>query len=190
MLFFYLANIEDPVHQSIFLELYNKYDKAFLAFAKSAVSDEYEAEQAVIETFLILSRNIAKIAAMEENAQRVYLYTILSRCCKHEVKILKKHNDYICNDEMDTIADDKDISKIVESNETYQRIIELIETTPKNMRDALALHFINEFKAPLIAKMLKIPESTVRLWLKKGKAMLQNAIRKENLYDDNRKSAH
>jgi RNA polymerase sigma-70 factor (ECF subfamily) len=179
MLLLYLAEIEDHSYDSDFENLYNKYNKAFLGFAIGYIKDEREAMQAVDEAFFAIAKNIKEIAAMEEERQKVYVYTILKHKCYAALDELRKHNSYVPYEKIPSISDCVDLEVEMEEKELYRRAVEVIEKMPENVRDAFTLKFVYGHKAVAIAKIMDKPESSVRLWLKKGRDMLNKVMKEE-----------
>ena len=63
------------------------------------------------------------------------------------------------------LADYRDDEDSVSNRTTYSHLVELIDTLPPSYRETCKLYYVDNLKTKEIAKVLKIPENTVKSYL-------------------------
>lgn len=63
------------------------------------------------------------------------------------------------------LVDYRDDEESISNKATYNRLVDLIDSLPPSYREACKLYYVDNLKTKEIAKVLKIPENTVKSYL-------------------------
>lgn len=189
MLYIYLSMIDGQEDKDKFTEIYNKYKSMMHRVAYLVLKNKQDAEDAVHDAFLKLSKNFHKVEGYSCKKIESFL-VILSR--NASIDMLRRNHreqgkiDISEDNDMDSLESSatSDILGEVVSKEGYNRLVKLINELSDTYRDTIALRFIFEWSNEEIAEFLGISRNTVEVRINRGRAKLIAMLEKEKLYAD------
>lgn len=177
MLSMYLALLRTPEEKRRFETLYIAYKNVLYNYAYEVLHDVHLSEDAVSETYLILTDHMDKIENRSDQDARNYLIIIAKNAAK---KIRNKRNPNVYDEEaFDEIPDVVDIENSVEQMDEKQRIYTLIKSLKPIYADVLILKYYYDMKGEEIASSLGISLENVKIRLHRGKVLLKAAMERE-----------
>ena len=87
-------------------------------------------------------------------------------------------DDEIC----ESIVTEDNTSDIIITKDTYDIVLRELKSLDDKYRDICIMKYIHELKEREIALLLDIPPNTVSTRIFRGKQILREALRKENVY--------
>ncbi len=123
-----------------------------------------DAEDAYQEIFIKIMEKAPKFE--NDNHQKAWIIKITNNHCKN---ILRKRNFF----QMLTYDDNINIPV---TNNNDNEILRIIYTLPLNYRNVIYLYYYEGYSTKEIAKMLHIPDATIRTWLKRARESLKILI--------------
>ena len=175
MLSIFLAAIEDHSYEGKFLEIYHTYEAFVFNSAMSFLKDFHAAEEATQDTFMGIAQNIASIDTSNEACVKVYVYiTVRNKC----LNILNRNNDSeVLNESVDIYPGEElnaeDSLIMLESNDLLKKAV---LSLPTIYRDVLTYKYLLEMSVRDIAKLVHIPERTVRSRIRNGLKKLKKEL--------------
>ncbi len=158
---------------SSFTELYRNHARAVYQFALYLGGDPALAEDIVSETFLRIWDSAAEIR-ME--TVRGYMFTIARNLFLHELRRRKKQ---------DPLEDTHSVAGMAErqaaSKEDLQRTIAALQTLPETDRAALLLRAEEGISYEEIARILKLPLSSVKVKIHCARLFLAQGVTNKHL---------
>lgn len=181
MLSMYLALLKTPEEKRRFEHLYLKYKNMLYNYAYEILGDIQLSEDAVSDTFLILTDHMDNIKERSDQDARNYLIIIV----KNEAKAIrsKRIHDVYDQDELEDFPDRVDIETSVEHKSEKQRVYELIKRLNPIYADVLILKYYYGMKGEEIAASLGITLENEKIRLYRGKAMLKEMMEREKEHD-------
>lgn len=176
MLLFYLSVIDDENHQRNFEYIYNTYYQKMLNVAYSVTGDQYDSEEALSSALFSISKNIGKIDISDEVKLKSFLYKVTKNAAIDILRAKKKTAGTVDIDTLFDIASDADVSKEVEGDERYRKIVEYILNMPSIYRDVLTLYYLHELSPKDIASALSREVNTVKSQINRGTKMLKEVL--------------
>lgn len=157
-------------------ELFSEHADSLLRMCYLYLKDRALAEDAVSETFMKAYRNFDKFNGL--STEKTWLTRIAINCCKSICRSKKYHEGYL---ELDEVLPDKNdyFSKrdeqIIVSNE--------ISKLPIKYRETIILYYYKELTTAEVARVLRIPRTTVDYRLRFAKKILKQTL-KECYFDE------
>jgi RNA polymerase sigma factor (sigma-70 family) len=166
---------EDRLRQQAFAELVNRFQGMVYGCAVGILNDSMLAEDAVQETFISAWQNLAKLRQPE--AFPAWLRRIVVwQCCYY------KRNQRPPSVSMETLEkelqDKHNLKEAIAQNDLNRWIRHLIEALPRNKREILILHYLNEYSHVEIAQFLNVSSGTVRKRLHDARKILKAPLAK------------
>lgn len=181
LVFLYL--LDTPEDRDKLEQLYLAYHNKMLALAISILHDQYDAEDAVHDAFYAIARHITAIHEPLDSDRTIGYLMVTVKNCSYD--ILRKHKkEAVTKKEAADIPDKDDILEELCSEETYEKIVNILLDFHPLYSSVLYLHFVEELSSSEIAKRLNRKVSTVKNQLCRGKKLLIEIIRKETKKDD------
>jgi RNA polymerase sigma-70 factor (ECF subfamily) len=155
-----------------FHELVNRYKNPLYAFLRRFIYQQDVLEDVFQETFLQLY--ISQDRFDFSRPLRPWLFTIAANKARDAIRKMKRHRpvsigiladqEDISIDETLNILSHDDVTPDQEftSDETAQRVRQIISEMPKNLREILILAYYEQFSYEHMAKTLNIPLGTVK----------------------------
>lgn len=176
----YLFTLTDESNHSKIEYLYNLYYTDIMDFAKIKLRDagrvnfSYDAEDAVQNTFVKITRSIERIDfSRSEKEIRGYIFAILT----HEI------SNILNDEELDTkilekgLSDENFYIEHLEITERYNEVVRTIRNMDEKYSSTLYFAICKEMPIKSIAQMLGISEKTVYTRLARGKKILINTLK-------------
>ncbi len=172
MLVFYLSLAENAEQRAQIERLYNDYKGLIFYTAVKVTHDHYLAEDVVHETFLHLIRIIDDIRFDNESELRRFI-----RLIAHSQAV-----DYIRHLTKMEVSDPEDLRHLQASKEpepaelaidriSFEKIVGKVDTLDTIYRVPLELKILG-YKITQIARIMEIPESTVKVRLFRARKLL------------------
>lgn len=165
-------------NEEAFAELYHDFYTAFYYMALKLTQNEADAQDAVQDTFINIRKNIKHLK--NPDVVIVWMKQILMNRCKN---MFRKNREIYMEESalaaLDIVDDYDDFSPsvVVAKNSESETILKLLANIPYIYREPLILKYYDDAKMSEIAKILKIPEGTVKSRLRTGKQLLRKQIR-------------
>ena len=181
MLSLYLALLKTPEEKRRFEHLYLTYKNVLYNYAFEILKDIHLSEDAVSETFLILTDHMDNINDRSDRDARNYLIIIV----KNEARaIMRKHSREVYDEEkLDALPDMQDVELSVESKDEKERVFHQIKQLKPIYADVLILKYYYDLKGEEIASSLGISLENVKIRLHRGKALLKEKLECEKQHD-------
>lgn len=168
----YLQNIPDKRDKRKFRKLYDKYSRLMYSVAYNILHNGSDAEDAVHEAFVAISKNFSKISSLDANKMRSCI-VIIVRNKAIDIYNANRRRSTLLLDEayMGAAASDVDISPLAEA----------MLRLPEKYRSVIMLKYDNGFKSKEIAQMLGMSDGMVRQTLMKARELLRAELEKEGV---------
>ena len=164
-------------NEEAFAKLYHDFYTAFYYMALKLTKNEADAQDVVQDTFINIKQNI--IHLKNPDVVIVWMKQILINRCKN---MFRKNREIYMEEHalaaLD-IADDREDSLpsvIVRKQSNADIVLKLLDNIPYIYRETLILKYYDDAKMSEIAKVLDIPEGTVKSRLRTGKQLLRKQI--------------
>lgn len=154
-------------------EMISKYQKKFFGFALGKCNSLNEAEELAAR---ITCEAYMTLRAVEEVYNwEGYLYRIAHNVYVHYVKEQTKHRQE--NSEEVELADGRDIAAEYANKEELALLKREVAWLSKRHREIVLLHYYHNKKIAEIAKILELPEGTVKWHLSDAKTQLKEGMK-------------
>lgn len=160
-----------------FARLYHEFHTAFFYMAYKLTNNEADAHDAVQDTFIKIQKSIKDLK--NPNVAIVWMKKILFNRCKN---MFRNNRDiYVAESallamEVEEESDDALPETFVQKQWDRDIILRLLAKVPYLYREVLILKYYDDAKMSEIAKVLGIPEGTVKSRLRTGKKLLKEQI--------------
>lgn len=159
-----------------FEEIYEMYKNSTLRTCYMILKDYQLAEDATQEVFI---KVYCKLHTFRfESDIKTWITRIAINVCKSKMRT-RSYSETV-NSEVVTIHS---ISNTEDKPENRLILSEAVMNLPRDLREITVLFYYQEFRQKEIAKILKIPETTVAYRLRKAKEQLKTSIKEELLYE-------
>lgn len=165
-------------------ELYHTYRTPMFRLARSILSDDMDAEDAVHDVFYkIVSKHLAKIRSISSPEDlRNYLLKAVKNTALGYIARQSNNNqslESLCEtDSLDSEPSDDDFLETICIQEEYDRVLEAINSLKPTYHDIIYFYFVHEYSVPQIAEILGRNAPTVKVQLARGKKLLLEALNK------------
>jgi RNA polymerase sigma factor (sigma-70 family) len=162
----------DPKAQK---RVYEKYAPKMLAICKRYISDEMEAEDAMVEGFMKI---FGKIDSFKLEGS---FEGWMKRIMVNEALMLlrsKKKEGFSMSIEQIQVAEEP---QYFENNLAVDDLLNLVASLPTGFRTVFNLYAIEGYAHAEIAEMLNISEGTSKSQLSRARVILQNLVTKKNI---------
>lgn len=161
----YMTLIDEPDNKELFKQLYYKYRNLMFTIANEILKDEYDAEDAVSDTFLEIAKNFSKISVNCKNYKAYFALSVKNKA----ISIYNRKNKIKTStlEDIEDVAVDSFLDNFNDSD--IKEKISLLETKYKY---TFYLYYIEERSVKEIAKIMKISSSCVYKYINKGKKQL------------------
>lgn len=184
MLAFYLSLIDQEASRTLFETLYEQHRFTMLAVAMRILRHRQRAEDAVHDAFLRILENIDQIGAIECNKMRSYIVIIVRNIALDQLRQQNRRGELPLPEYGDDLQDDGiDLEQDLLDREQAADIHTHLRALGQPFLDIMILKMVHGFKSREISRMLQIPESTVRVYLQRGKKRLMKKLEDEGDVD-------
>ena len=169
--------------KTAFEDIFKNYWDMTYYYCLKILHNEYDAEDAAQEVFLMLNRRICNSQGpflIEKNVK----WDASSVCHKY----IKRQRTPVgmeqvlnIDDVEDSISEERDEflpSEIIEKEETHDQIMDMVEQLPQKQREAILLYYFNGFSQKEIAVITENTVGTVQKHLFRAKDALRKQVEK------------
>lgn len=172
---FILSN--DESKNSKLERLYNKYRDMMFYVSYNILYDKFLAEDAVQQSFVQAYNYLDKI---DENNCRKTRNFFVTVCRNVSINIYNKRKNIITDElDEDTAPDDTNISDIVISSESLERLHKIIGQLKPIYQEVIFLKYSHGFSVAEIAEMKVIKPETIQKRIERAKKQLLVLLSKE-----------
>lgn len=170
----FLMMIDAPEERSKFCILYETYRHLLLTVAMDVLRDNYLAEDAVQEAFLRIARNMDKIEDIQSRQTKRYL---ISTARNAAIDLYRKQNR-LRHREMNVEDAEAMIPVSYLETDVDNAVLDILKNLPEKYREVFLLKYSAGMENSQIAKICGIRETTVRQRIARGKALIEDALKK------------
>lgn len=178
MMMFYLAVINDVESRKTFEYYYVTYRKAMFYAAYSVLGDTYEAEDAVHNAFVSISKNINVLLNADENDGKCYCVKAAKNAALNIVRKNSRNNTELSIEDLYDVPDDRSFEKMM-ADAQYEDILDIIRNMDAAYRDVLYMRYVMDMTVEQISDTLDRKLSTVKQQLVRGKKILIHRLEEE-----------
>ena len=155
--------------------LYLHHQKSMMQIAMSILHRKEDAEDAVQNSILAISRQMDKLGDIEDYRTKAYVQTVVRNAA---IDLYRKNQKAgISYEELIVEPIDAfDLEKVVCDNEEVKRVLYAIDTMDHDYREILTLYYLNEMKPREIADVLNRSYNTVRSQIHRGRQQLLKSL--------------
>ena len=165
----------DSESQMKFEYIFNSYAKQMVYVANRILGNRQDAEDAAQEALLRIAANIKSVDTTDDARARGYVLTAAKNAAKD---ILKARSARAKTVDIETAYElyEDDSSLGVIENAGYEEILDCIRELDPIYRDVLYYHLAEEMSGKEIASLLGRKYGTVKMQIKRGKAILAKSL--------------
>lgn len=184
MISLYLAMVETDEDRDKVVLIYENF-YSFMCYTAGQIlhNDKYDVEDAVHNAMVKLIENLDLIDLSDmQRAKNLCGIVAKNKAidhCKLKDNQGISFEDSFCK----TLVTDDTTSDIVIKKDTYDIILKELKSLDDKYRDICIMKYIHKLKEREIALLLDIPPKTVSTRIFRGKQILREALRKENIYE-------
>ncbi len=160
------------------IRLYEKYSKFMFKVAYDILNDSYAAEDALQQAFIKISNNLKKIDEHNETSTRNFIGLVTRNTAIDMYNKIKKQP--LPLDDADTCDKNCDISSLIITRETYNRILKHINDLKPHYREIIFLKFEENLKYDEISKLLDITPENARKRIERARTQLIKLLTEED----------
>lgn len=175
MFLFYLSVINDDNDRRTLEYYYRTYQRQMFYAAYSVVRNESDAEDAVQNAFIGISKHVDVLLSADEDKGRGYCIKAARNAALNIVRINDYNQSVASIDEMYFLADEKAFEEMLDSAE-YEDVLDVIRNMDNVYRDVLYMRYVMDMPVKKIAAVLDRKVSAVKQQLVRGKKMLISAL--------------
>ena len=157
-----------------FTLIYKEHAQSIVRFCYLYLKDEDAAQDAAQATVVTAYRKLD--SSTENSSINTWLTSIAINTCKSYIR-RKSYNSTIPLDEA------REIHSPAPDKETEITVSQAVKSLPDNLRVVAILKYYRDLKAKDIAKILKIPTTTVNYRILKAKEILKEKLKEDFDYD-------
>ncbi len=174
MLLYYLSLLDTQEERDKFTLLYETHKRAMMVAARNVLKSSMQAEDAVHEAFLKLTRNMDSVGDVDAHETKSYLCCAARRCA---LDIIKKNNRHLTVS-METVCEIQAGTVDMLSGLEKEDMLTLIKELPVNYQDVLELKAYQELSDKEIAAFLGISCPAARKRLERARGMLLDRMQR------------
>ena len=175
MFLFYLSVINDDNDRRTLEYYYRTYQRQMFYAAYSVVRNESDAEDAVQNAFIGISKHVDVLLSADEDKGRSYCIKAARNAALNIVRTNDYNQSVASIDEMYFLADEKAFEEMLDSAE-YEDVLDVIRNMDNVYRDVLYMRYVMDMPVKKIAAVLDRKVSAVKQQLVRGKKMLISAL--------------
>ncbi len=167
--------------------LIKKYHKLVYSICQNMLNSSLDAQDITQETYITIYQNIDKYVGLPENEIKNIICKIALNKCKDYLKskIHKLKTADITDDDLDLYIDNVNIEENLIKEERKKYIHKMINELREPYKNILYKYYIQEMSLDDLSNLLKIPKSTLKVQIYRGKELLKESLKKGgvNLYE-------
>ncbi len=182
MLLFYLERIDGADDKSVFEYYYKLCKKQMFFSARSILSNDSDAEDAVHNAFLGIVKHIEVLRGASESDAKSYCLKAAKNAAADILRKNKSIPDTVSFEELTDVPDEKSLRDVLDNSE-YKEILEAVKSMDDIYRDVLYMRYVMDMPVKKIADVLNRRVSTVKQQLVRGKKQLVLKLSEEVMTD-------
>ena len=156
-----------------FKKIITAYQPRLHAFANSILKDDFASEDIIQDVFCFLWEKRSKLDSVN-NIEAYIVHILKCRC----IDYLRKHKKEVVEDEILNL----DYNEIKEdSEERYNRLLELMSQLPENQQELLRQKYFNNKRIKEISQETGLSEGNIRTSLSRAYSKLRELIIKSKI---------
>lgn len=175
MILLMMTDIDTPENKRKFVILYEEYKFLMQKIAMDVLHDSYLAEDAVHNAFMKLAKHMGDIGATDSLSTKRYLITITKNAA---IDIYRKRNTQIHKEIYIDELGEEELPMVYMEVDIDNHILDVLKNLPVKYRDVFLLKYSAQLENREIAEICGIQEVTVRQRIVRGKALLEEILRK------------
>lgn len=178
----FLSMIDSEEEKNKFVRIYERYRYFLWYLANERLGDAYLAEDAVQETFLVLTRYMEKIGEPESTATRNFLATIVKNKAIDLLRKQRRQRDEVF-EEAEICQTQEDPLETWLIQENYRQILNAVGQLDEIYRVVFEYKYLHELSDREIADILGVTPKTVNVRIFRARKKLQQILshmKKEN----------
>lgn len=178
MIALYLSLIDTEENKVKFEDIYNKYINQMIAYSRSILHNHHDAEDAVQDALLSISKMMNKLSEFDERSTKAYVMTVVKNASLNH---LEKKRRSVQTVDMDALCDLKDEFALDEMMSFIDddNVVTIVSKLKSIYRDVLLLYCIDDMSVKEIAVSLGRKETTIKKQLTRAKQMLAKILVEE-----------
>ncbi|MDD7403802.1 MAG: sigma-70 family RNA polymerase sigma factor [Butyribacter sp.] len=156
-------------------EVYRVHGNMMMQVAMSVLHQQQDAEDAIQNSILSLSRHMDRIGSAEDYRTVSYVRTVV-RNAAIDIYRKKGRRDFSYEELTEEPEDSFNLEKVVCDSDEVRHIVTIISQMEEEYREVLSLFYLNEMKPREIADVLNRPYNTVRSQISRGRKRLLKMI--------------
>ncbi len=177
MLGAYLTLIDNESDKKLFEAFYTGYKSMMYNVAFDIIHDVHLAEDAVMNSFFILARNMEKVSDQTMSEVRNFLVVVVRN---QAIKIYNKQKDITyCDDALDDVSDNINVVYELENKELQRKVFGYIKELDSSYSDVLMMKYFYGMKTAEIAKSLGLTAEGVHTRLRRATVKIRQKLAEE-----------
>lgn len=170
--------LDSDEDKSRFEVLYNLYRQSMYAIAYGILHNEFDAEDAVHESFLKIANHFEKIEEIKCPKTKAFIVIIVKNTSIDIYNRNKKtaENTIFIDDMCNRVIDEKAFEDI-----DYQLLLNKIDELPETFKDILYLRYVNGFFVEDTARLLNISVDAAYKRIQRAKIILSDKLKEESM---------
>ena len=165
----------DSESQMKFEYIFNSYAKQMIYVANRILGNRQDAEDATQEALLRIAANIKSVDTTDESRAKSYVLTAAKNAAKDILKARSARAKTVDIESAYEIYEEDSSLGVIE-NAGYEEILDCIRELDPIYRDVLYYHLAEEMSGKEIASLLGRKYGTVKMQIKRGKAILAKSL--------------
>ena len=164
MIIIFFHNLTDE-QKELINKIFSDMNALFYYISYDILKNQFDAEDAVAQTFLNISRNIEKISDLSCPEIRPYCVVILKN---ESINILRKSSKYISNEDIDKLYQNSHQDEAYNLEEEFFKTVDMetlkscINRLSEDDKNLIYLRFMNEFSFKQISELFDITEEAAK----------------------------
>lgn len=163
--------------------LVEKYSRLVYKICYDMLENSLDAEDITQEVYLSLYSNLKRYGNLEEKEIKNIICKIALNKCRDVLKSKAKKIENMTTDNilvLENFIDDNDIEKEMIQSEKNYIIKKAIQSLKEPYNHILYSYYIEEYSLDNIASKMKVPKTTLKMQIYRGKKLLKEKLEKIN----------
>ncbi len=182
----FMDMIDEPSDQEKYCQIYQQYVSDIYRYAFSILHNEIDAEDATQEVFFRVAKKISLFSDVICPQTKNLLVIICKNICLDMWREQKRRNSYTEDPDIVQYMGKSDTDpytpeKAYLEQEAEQRILQILRNMPERYQEVLDMSLLQGYLHKDIAELTGIKLETVKKRCQRGKKMLQDELKKDEL---------
>ena len=166
--------MEDPGDRAKFAELYERYRAYMLTIADKILKNPYDAEDALHNAFISISKHMDKVVDPSSSAAKGYVATVVEQ---KAIDLYRKRSPFVS---LESVENEVALSFPEPEDDDLARCLSKL---PPRYRHVIMLKYYHGYTINEIADMFGMKAPAARKLDQRAKAKLEEIYREEGVYD-------